>query len=98
MQLNILNALIDNSIKEIFKERSLDLDDMENPHSLGEKAEEKLIKISAKQKSKSIFTDFQQRKPTFSSRLNYNQRPFYQALYQEFNKEKVQAKSSSSLR
>ena len=73
MQLNILNALIDNSIKEIFKDRSLDLNDMENPYSFGEKFEEKLIKMtSTKQKSKSIFTDFQQRKLTFSSRLNYN--------------------------
>ena len=36
-RLNILNTLIDNSIKvkEILKERSLDLDDMENPYLLG---------------------------------------------------------------
>ena len=33
---------------------------------------------SAKQKSKSIFTNLQQRKPTFSSRPNYNQ-PFLSA-------------------
>ena len=78
-QLNILNRLIDNSIKvkEILKERNLDLDDMENPYLFGEKFEEKLIKItSAKQKSKSVFTALQQRrKPTFFSRPNYNQ-PF----------------------
>ena len=53
-RLNILNTLIDNSIKvkEILKERSLDLDDMENPYLFGEKFE-KLIKItSSKQNSK----------------------------------------------
>ena len=53
-RLNILNTIIDNSIKlkEILKERSLDLDDMENPYLFGEKSE-KLIKItSAKQNSK----------------------------------------------
>ena len=53
-RLNILNILIDNSIKvnEILKERSLDLDDMENPYLFGEKFE-KLIKItSSKQNSK----------------------------------------------
>ena len=56
--------------------RSLDLDGMENPYLFGEKLEEKLIKItSAKQKSKSIITVLQQRKPTFSLRPNYNQ-PF----------------------
>ena len=52
-RLNILNTLIDNTIKvkEILKERSLDLDDMENPYLFGEKFEEKPIKIiSAKQK------------------------------------------------
>ena len=74
---NILNTLIDNSIKikEIVKERSLDLDD-ENPYIFADKFEEKLIKItSAKQKSKSIFTGLQQRKLTFFSRPNNNQ-PF----------------------
>ena len=53
-RLNILNTIIDNSIKvkEILKERSLDLDDMENPYLFGEKSE-KLIKItSATQNSK----------------------------------------------
>ena len=73
-----MNTLIDNSIKvkQILKECSLDLDDMENPYLFGEKFDEKLIKItSAKQKSKSIFTGLQQRKPAFSSRPNYNQ-PF----------------------
>ena len=60
--LNILNALIDNSIKvkETLKERSFDLDDRENPYLFGEKFEEKLIKTtSTKQKSKSIFTGLQ---------------------------------------
>ena len=76
--LNLLNTLIDNSIKvnEILKEGSFDMDDMENPYLFGEKFEEKLIKIaSAKQKSKSIFISLQQSKPIFSSRPNYNQ-PF----------------------
>ena len=76
--LNILNTLMDNSIKVkgILKERSLDLDDVENPYLFGEKFEKKLIKLtSAKQKSKSIFTGLQQKKTTFSSRLNSNQ-PF----------------------
>ena len=53
-RLNILNTIIDNSIKvkEILKERSVDLDDMENPYLFREKSE-KLIKItSAKQNSK----------------------------------------------
>ena len=75
-RLNILNTLTDNSIKvkKILKERSLDLDDVENPYLFGEKFEEKLIKLtSAKLKSESIFTDLQQRKPTFSLRPNYNQ-------------------------
>ena len=38
-RLNILNTLIDNSIKvkEVLKERSLDLDDMESPYLFGEK-------------------------------------------------------------
>ena len=38
-RLNILNTLIENSIKvkEILKERNLDLDDMGNPYLLGEK-------------------------------------------------------------
>ena len=42
-RLNILDTLIDNSIrvKEILKERSLDLEDMENPYLFGEKFEEK---------------------------------------------------------
>ena len=73
-----MNTLIDNSIKlkEVLKELSLDLDDMENPYLFGEKFEEKLIKVtSAIQKSKSIFIGFQQRKPAFSLRPNYNQ-PF----------------------
>ena len=49
---------------------------MENPYLFEEKFEEKLIKItSAKQKSTSVFTGLQQRKPIFSSRPNYNQ-PF----------------------
>ena len=81
-RVNILNVLIGNSIKvkEILKERSLDLDDMENPYLFGEQFEEKLIKItSVKQKSKSIFTGLLQRKPTFSSRPNYNQ-PFLSGL------------------
>ena len=68
-----MNTLIDNSIKvkQILKECSLDLDDMENPYLFGEKFDEKLIKItSAKQKSKSIFTGLQQRKPAFSLRSN----------------------------
>ena len=50
-----MNTLIDNSIKvkQILKECSLDLDDMENPYLFGEKFDEKLIKItSAKQNSK----------------------------------------------
>ena len=77
-RLNILNTLIDNSIKvkEILKEPNLDLDDMENPYLFWEKCEWKLLKIrSAKQKSESIFTGLQQKNPTFSSRPNYNQ-PF----------------------
>ena len=40
-RLNILNTLIDNSIKvkEILKEPNLDLDDMENPYLFLEKCE-----------------------------------------------------------
>ena len=75
-RLNILNTLIDSSIKvkKILKERSLDLDDMGIPYLFREKFMEKLIKIaSAKQISKSIFTGLRQRKPTFPLRPNYNQ-------------------------
>ena len=44
-----MNTLIDNSIKvkQILKECSLDLDDMENPYLFGEKFDEKLIKITS---------------------------------------------------
>ena len=52
-RLNILNTVIDSSIKinGILKERSLDSDDVKNPYLFGERFEETLSKItSAKQK------------------------------------------------
>ena len=56
-------------MKEITKNHSLDISTIENPYLFGERLEQKLMKIaSGKQNSKSVFTGFQKRKPTFSSR------------------------------
>ena len=58
-------------MKEIKKKHSLDLSNVENLYLFGEKFEEILKKItSAKQNSKSIFTDLQKRKLPFPSRPN----------------------------
>ena len=60
--LNFLNTLIDSSVKvkEVLKERSLNLDNMGKSYLFGEKLEEELLKItSTKQKSKWIFTGLQ---------------------------------------
>ena len=58
-RLNILSVLIDNNakIKEILKEESLTLDNIDNKCLFRYRFEEKLAKITrAKQKSKSLFT------------------------------------------
>ena len=82
-RLNILLALINNNtkVKEILKEESLKLDDVDNGYLFGERFEKKLAKItSARQKSKSLFTWLQKRLAFryFSTRgvINYHQSPF----------------------
>ena len=82
-RLNILSALIDNKtkVKEILKEESLKLDDVDNSYLFRDHLQEKFVKItSALQKLKSLFTGLQ-KKPTFaysstSSANNYLQLPF----------------------
>ena len=69
--MNILSTLLPNSTKakEILKEQSLDLNEIENSYLSGKKFEEKLLKIiSAKRKSKAIFIWLQKSsKPQFST-------------------------------
>ena len=82
-RLNILSALIDNKtkVKEILKEDSLKLDNVDNSYLFRDHLQEKFVKItSALQKSKSLFTGLQ-KKLTFaysstSSANNYLQLPF----------------------
>ena len=87
-RLNILSALIDNNnkVKEILKEESLRLDDVENVYLFGERFEERLAKITnAKQKSKALFTGLQKKPavPYLSTNGNnndyYQQQPFRQS-------------------
>ena len=88
-RLNILSALIGNKtkVKEILKEESLKLDDVDNSYLFRDHLQEKFVKItSALQKPKLLFTGLQ-KKPTFaysstSSANNYLQLPFWQSPLQ----------------
>ena len=78
-RLNVLNTLIDNSVKEkeILKEPMLNLDAIDNDYLFGEKFEEQLSKItSVKQKSKAIFTGLQRKPNMMNQFVNPVNQPF----------------------
>ena len=78
-RLNVLNTLIDNSVKvkETLKEPMLDSDATDNDYLFGEKFEEQLSKItSAKQKSKAIFTGLQRKPNMMNQFVNPVNQPF----------------------
>ena len=76
-RLNVLNTLIDNSVKGDSKGTKLDLDATDNGYLFGEKFEEQLSKItSAKQKSKAIFTGLQRKPNMMNQFVNPVNQPF----------------------